>query len=139
MKKHISVIGRALPVGALFALLASSVFATDVPQNLGNGLDKLVASNLALKAQAKGGRTSAIAQFNGYATEEAANTAAIAIADPATNRFLVDIHPNGRVPFQQLKDTLTSKFSSLTITATDTDRKSTRLNSSHLVISYAVF
>jgi hypothetical protein len=120
MKKHISVIGRALPVGALFALLASSVFATDVPQNLGNGLDKLVASNLALKAQAKGGRTSAIAQFNGYATEEAANTAAIAIADPATNRFLVDIHPNGRVPFQQLKDTLTSKFSSLTITGTDT-------------------
>jgi hypothetical protein len=120
MKKHISVIGRALPVGALFALLASSVFATDVPQNLGNGLDKLVASNLALKAQAKGGRTSAIAQFNGYATEEAANAAASAIADLATNRFLVDIHPNGRVPFQQLKDTLTSKFSSLTITATDT-------------------
>ena len=120
MKKHISAIGHALlSAGALFALLASSVFATDVPQNLGNGLDKLVASNVALKAQAKKGQTAAIGQFNGYATQEAANTAAIAITDPATNRFLVDIHPNGRVPFNQLKDNLSVKFSSLQITATD--------------------
>jgi len=111
--------GRAvLSVGALFALLTASVFATDVPKNLGNGLDKLVASRVALKAQAKKGQTSAIGQFNGFATEEAANTAAIAITD-STNRFLVDIHPNGRVPFNQLKDNLSAKFPSLQITATD--------------------
>lgn len=120
MNKHISAIGRAfLFTGALFALLVSSVFATDVPANLGNGLDKLVASNVALKAQAKKGQTSAIGQFNGYATEEAANMARVAIIDPATGRFLVDIHPNGRMPFNELKDALTAKFSSLTITATD--------------------
>jgi hypothetical protein len=47
-------------------------------------LDKLVASRVVLNAQAKKGQTCAVGQLNGYATEEAANIAAVAIADAAS-------------------------------------------------------
>lgn len=111
---------RLLLLGALATGL-STAFAVDVPKNLGNGLDKLVQSNLALKNDKAARKNAAL--FNGYATEEAANMAAISIRDAATNRFLVDIHLDGRVPFAQLKQSLPQQFSSLTITASDAKYK----------------
>jgi hypothetical protein len=100
----------------LLATVPLSLWATPVPQNLGNGLDKLVESNLTIKAaQARG---SAIATFNGYATKEAADYARLAIID-AQHRPLVRIHLDGTVGLDQLKATLTSRFGSLNVTATD--------------------
>ena len=42
-------------------------------------------------------------QFNGYATQQASDYADLAIQDPETNRFLVDIHPlSDRVKAEKL-------------------------------------
>jgi hypothetical protein len=121
------------------SLTSSSLPATPVPQNLGNGLDKLVESNLILKGQlaapeikgapagskpanvsaARKGAASKPVTFNGYATQQAANYAAAAIADPLTNRFMVDIPLSGKVPFDQARAALSARFPSLQITATD--------------------
>ncbi len=99
------------------SLIVSTVSATDVPKNLGNGADSLVESNIALK-KAKGSRTNVVT-YNGFATEKAANYAGMAIKDPASNRYIVDIHPNSRVPFEKLKETLLKKAPSLQIIAVD--------------------
>src|ERR1700736_3967306 len=94
-------------------LVGLSVSAKPVPDNLGNGLDKLVESSLILqgKIPAPPADPSAkpdgtiivagknIAIYNGYATRQAANYAAHAIADPASKHFMVDIHLSGTVPF----------------------------------------
>jgi subtilase family protein len=100
----------------LLATVPLSLWATPVPQNLGNGLDKLVESNLTLKAaQARG---SAITTFNGYATQQAADYAKGAIMD-GQHRPLVRIHLDGTVGLEQLRSTLASRFVSLKVTATD--------------------
>src|SRR6476620_2247703 len=96
--------------------------ARPVPQNLAGGLDKLVESNLILKAAAAHGAAPSVL-YNGYATQEAANYAALAIQDSETKRFLVDIHPSGRVPLDRLIETLEQKFSSFTFIAKDTKYK----------------
>ncbi len=93
-----------------------------MPQNLAGGLDKLVESNLTLKAAAAKGTAPSVL-YNGYATQEAANYAALAIQDSKTKRFLVDIHPSGRVPLNTLINTLKQKFTSFTLTDTDTKYK----------------
>jgi hypothetical protein len=120
-------------VGAV-ALLFSTTLATakPVPANLGNGLDKLVESNLVMKgrlaAPAKdqsaqpngtatvGGKT--IGTYDGYATQQAANFARAAIVDVVANRFMVDIVLGGKVPFNQVGQALTG-FSSIQIKAED--------------------
>jgi hypothetical protein len=110
-----------------------SASAKPVPDNLGNGLDKIVESNLILKgaipappadAAAKpNGSTmvagTSIATYNGYATRQAANYAAHALTDPVSKQFMVDIHLSGTVPFANLQNTLMTKFASLKITAVD--------------------
>ncbi len=89
--------------------------ARPVPQNLAGGLDELVQSNLALQANGK-----SAGQFNGYATQQAANYAGLAIQDPNSNRFLVDIHPlNERVNAEKLVGLLQARFPSFTLTALD--------------------
>src|SRR5256885_8205408 len=57
--------------------------------------------------------------------------------DAGPNPSFLAIHPNRRVLYavNELEKGAVSAFAS----AKDRDRKSTRLNSSHLVISYAVF
>src|SRR4051812_6500047 len=80
-----------LGVAVLSATFISSISAKPIPANIDSGLEKLVESNLALKAApAKGGK-SAVGQFNGYVTEEAASYAAAAVSDPDSGRFVVDI------------------------------------------------
>ncbi len=119
----------------LVAVLAGApAFARPVPQNLGNGLDKLVESNLILQGKiaapsadnsAKPDGTTLVAgksvtTYNGYATRQAANYVEHAITDPVSKQFMVDIHLSGTVPFDQAEQALTTKFASLKITAVDT-------------------
>ncbi len=59
--------------------------------------------------------------FNGYATQQAADYANLAIQDADTGRFLVDIHPtNNRVNAEKLAAMLQKRFASFTLTALDT-------------------
>lgn len=94
------------------AFLALSAPARPVPQNLGNGLDKLVESNQLLKTGAPG-------IFGGYATEQAARAATLAFIDKSTGRYLVDIYLTGAVPLSTLRASLPAKFPSLAIKSID--------------------
>ncbi len=103
-------------------LTTAGLEARPVPQNLSGGLEKLVESHLALKDQtSKGLKPDTL--FNGYATQQAADYAALAIQDEGTDRFLVDIHPSGRMPLDQLINKLEKRFASFTLTAKDTKYK----------------
>jgi hypothetical protein len=100
---------------ALISLVinASSVFgARAVPENLGNGLEALVASNLALKAGSPG-------TFDGFASKQAASYAKMALVDKVTGRYVVDIMPDGRVPLATLQSSLQTSFPLLTVMAID--------------------
>ena len=99
-------------------MVVSTVSATDVPKNMGNDLDKLVESNLALKAAQRNHQQ--IVTYDGFATERAALASDMAIKDTASNKYLVDIHPSGRMPFNKLKESLLRSCPSLRITAIDT-------------------
>lgn len=61
---------------ALIAMAASSFAIRAVPENLGNGLDKLVESNLAVESGAP-------APFNGFTTTAAQSYATIALTEAA--------------------------------------------------------
>ena len=106
----------AVVFASLFlGLAAASLQARPVPQNLAGGLGALVESNLAVKAQPD------TARFNGYATQQAADYANLAIQDAETGRFLVDIYPtNDRVNAEKLVPILQERFSSFKLTALDT-------------------
>ena len=86
--------------------------ATGAAESCGR-LGSAVESNIAVKQN----KTSAL--YNGYASQEVANYANLAIQDAATKRFLVDIHPSGRASFDNTVNALKSKFASLTVTAVD--------------------
>src|SRR2546423_9030576 len=95
----------SLVCAILLALAASPVVARSVPGNLGNGLDKLVESNLVMKgvmapspgdssvqpngSTIVGGRT--IHTFDGYATPQAASFAKAAMVNAVTKCFMVDV------------------------------------------------
>ncbi len=97
-------------VGCLVS--ASAFAATPVPENVSNGLDKIIESELLLKAGAP-------AAFDGFATRAAADYAKMALKDAATGRYVVDIVPNGRVPFAALRTGLEAKFASLEVKNVD--------------------
>ena len=99
-------------------MVVSTVSATDVPKNLGNDLDKLVQSNITLKKARLANKS--IVTYNGFASERAALASDMAIKEQSTNKYLVDIHPSGRVPFDKLKADLLKSCPSLRITAIDT-------------------
>jgi hypothetical protein len=104
---------KAAAILAISLSLALAAMAKRaVPENLGNGLDKLVENNLAIKA---GGA----ANFNGFASPEAAEYAAMAIVDPLTGKYMVDIMPDGRTPFATFQAALQAAFPALTVTAVD--------------------
>ena len=117
MKLNHTLVRRvALFLGMAMAI--STVSATDVPKNLGNDLDKFVESNIAIK---KAAQTNArIPLYNGFASERAALASDMAIREASTNKYLVDIHPSGRVSFDALKEDLLRSCPSLRITAQDT-------------------
>ncbi|MEY2481325.1 MAG: hypothetical protein QOI04_2252 [Verrucomicrobiota bacterium] len=128
-------------------MFVATVSAKPVPENLGNGLDKLVENNLiqkgvitaapvatstqiASQTSTKTSRTStarrstaASLSFDAYKTSVANQAAAFAkaaIADSATGKYLVEIMPNGRVPVETLQASLQTKFPSISVTEVDT-------------------
>jgi hypothetical protein len=106
-----------------FGLLASvaCLQAKPVPDNLGNGLDRLVASNVAIKeAAARGTKLGTFASTNGkvYTTEENAGLAALALSDNQ-DRLLVRINPSGKKDIDAMIRAMTAKAPSLAVTAVD--------------------
>ncbi len=104
-------------------LLASAAClqAKPVPDNLGNGLDRLVASNVAIKdAAAHGTKLTTFTSSSGkaYTTEENAGLAALALSDNQ-DRFLVRINPSGKQDIDAMIRAMRATVPSLTVTAVD--------------------
>lgn len=104
----------ALIVAFAICLAVPASAKRAVPENLGNGLDRLVESNLAVKAGAP-------ANINGFATTQAASYATMALVDKATGRYVVDIVPDGSVPLATLQASLQTSFPLLTVKAVETN------------------
>ena len=94
-------LAAAVPAFLGFALLSEpSAHAKPVPSNLGNGLDKLVESNLAVAAaQRKGVALSGAVTVNGktYTDEQTAGYPAHALSDATSGRVMVRINTDGTV------------------------------------------
>lgn len=101
--RSLPLLRTALLLVACFGVALPAFAKRAVPENLSNGLDKLVESNVLVKGGAP-------AVFDGFATRQAANIAKVALKDNATGRYLVDIMPDGRVPFATLQASLQSAF-----------------------------
>ena len=104
-----------------FCGLTPTLFAGPVPPNLGNGLGKLVQSNLAVKAAEQNRRWLANAvTVNGhtYVDAQAASYAALTISD-AQDRVLVRVNPTPGKNFTRFRRALQTTVGSLEITATD--------------------
>ncbi|HEY0178135.1 MAG TPA: choice-of-anchor X domain-containing protein [Dokdonella sp.] len=84
-----------------------------IPQNLGFGLDKLVESRHLIQHDASR------AVYGGYATEQAAAYAGMAILDADSDRVLVDIVPTGKIDAAALRAALEASIPSLTVKAED--------------------
>lgn len=116
----------ARPGPASCAVLAfftwnSGLLAAPVPQNLGNGLAKLVASHLAVKdAAVRGAKPIDTVSVNGrtFTDAQAASYANMAIAD-SQNRVLVRVNPSGEVRFKKLRRKLKKSIASLGVSASD--------------------
>lgn len=122
------------------ALSVLSLSARPVPQNLGNGLDKIVENNLLQQgkilppAQASNGtsktsvskRTATknaadyVAAYKAAVAKEAATFSKMAIAEPTTGKYLVDIMPNGHVPLASLQAALQASFPATDVRQIDT-------------------
>lgn len=109
---------QSLALAVVFALSGTALHAASIPQNLGNGLDKLVA-NPSLARGLLGKPRSATASFAGDANEQAAVLAASAISD-AQSRVLVRVNPDGRIALTDLARSLPTQLSSFEVTAVDT-------------------
>ena len=114
------VIFRASLAAALTLALSSVASATDVPQNLGYGLDKLVESRVQLKA---GHQPEHL--YDGYTTEAAAYYASQAITDAESGRVLVDVTLNGRESLDDVRARIELSVGSFEVTAVDRTYRST--------------
>lgn len=114
---------RILVFTATLSLAVTSVLAKPIPENLGNGLDRLVESHFALKtASDKKARLKTYTANNGkvYTTEEAAGMANLALGDEQ-DRLLVRINLDGKLSPEESRLALSSTIGSLKITALDPD------------------
>jgi hypothetical protein len=116
----------AFLVCAASAFLAMPAFGKPVPDNLGNGLDKLVTNNLiqqgVITAVPSGDRTTTTTDFATYKAmiaKQAASYNARAITDTATGKYLVEVMPDGRVPVTTLQSTLQATYSAMAVQAVD--------------------
>lgn len=122
LRRRLRLAAAAAPaVVGLSLLLNPTAHAKPIPDNLGNGLDKVVESQLALKAAKKTG--AALSTFVGtdgrrYTSEQAAKYGENSLVD-ADGRILVRINPDGSLRVNKLRKALKSGFDSLSVTATD--------------------
>jgi hypothetical protein len=111
----------AISVCAAAAVLTGTLHAKPVPENLGNGLDKLVRSHLAIAdAKANGKELPNTVEFNGkkYTDEVTATFAKHSIIDEQ-GRELVRVTLNGRATYNETIEHMKAAASSLKITAED--------------------
>ena len=91
---------------ATAALLTGSLHATPIPANLGNGLGKLVESNMAVTSAKKSGirleRAVTDAKGRTYVDVQTANLASLALGDDE-GRVLVRVTLNGKATFKETK------------------------------------
>ncbi len=117
----------ALPVCAgILALSLSSVSAKPVPENLGYGLDKLVASRLAVaELNSKGAQPDSALTVNGvaYADVDAAALASRSIL-AADGRVLVDVTLSGLQSFKEVRKAVLDAVPSFTVNAVDKNYRS---------------
>ena len=115
-------VGGSVSALAAAALLTGTLHATPVPANLGNGLGKILESNLAVAEAAKSGRPlpRAVSASNGrtYVDAQTAHYATNALTD-ATGRLLVRVTLNGKTDFKTTRKAMKAAAGSLTITAKD--------------------
>jgi len=104
---------RKFCLATLLFLAVSPLHAVEHPQNLGLGLDKLVESRALIK------KDPTRAVYNGFATQQAADYASLAITDALSDRVKVDIVPTGKVDVAALKAVLQNTIPSFTATAVE--------------------
>src|SRR4051794_1536187 len=110
---------RPICLGLLVS--AACLQAKPVPDNLGNGLDRLVESNVAIReAAARGTKLQTFTSTAGkaYTTEENAALAAAALSDNQ-GRFLVRINPSGKQDIDAAISAMKATVPSLAVTAVD--------------------
>src|SRR3954452_16368996 len=111
----------ALSAFAAVCSLWTSALASPVPKNLGNGLDKLVENNIALKASGapqSGTETFTSTKGIAFPTEQAAAYSDLSIADEV-GRILVRINPDGKASAKDTATALSAAIPSLSVTAID--------------------
>jgi hypothetical protein len=110
---------RLLNLSVLVSLSLAAVSAASAaaPENLGNGLGKLVESHLALAGLDDAARAKA-APYDGHRTPQEARLAAQAITD-SQGRVMVRVNPDGTVPIATLASTLGTSLASFQSTAVD--------------------
>lgn len=119
--ERFSLSSFTLTAFASLTLLAGTAFAKPIPDNLGNGLDKLVASKLALnEAKASGASLNHVRGSDGkkYVNVQTAMFGANSITDDQ-DRVLVRVTLNGAASFKDTKKGMKAAIGSLTITAID--------------------
>ncbi len=113
---------RAVVALAALSLVGHAMAKQDVPKNLGNGLDRLVASNAAIKqAATKGTKVTTVLGADGkkYTSQENASLATLALTEKTSGRVLVRINLNGAMKADEAKAAWTAAIPSLQITAMD--------------------
>lgn len=102
------------------ALFSATTYAKEFPKNLGYGLDTLVESSAALRS---GNAPSNL--FDGYTTEAAAYYGNRAIREEGSERVMVDIVLNGRLPLATVRNAIQAKIASFSETAADAKYRKT--------------
>ena len=124
LRRRLRLAAAAVPAVLGFALLGSpTAHAKPIPSNLGNGLDKLVASNLAVASALKTGadtRGFVRAANNKLYTDEATAAVASSTIGDSAGRVLVRITLDGLKTAPDLKTALESSIGSVSVTAVDT-------------------
>ncbi len=124
LRRRLRLATVAMPALVGVALLAgTTVHAKPVPENLGNGLGKLVESNLAVTSAKKTGtELSGAVTVNGktYTDAITADIADKAISDAKSGRVMVRITLDGKVDVATLSTTLARSIASVTVTSIDT-------------------
>ena len=108
---------------AATALLTGALQAKPIPSNLGNGLDKLVASHLAVtQAAAKGLSLRGSVKLDGktYTDETAAAIAQNSLSEEGTGRLLVRVTFNGSDTLDNTIVSMGKRAGSFAVTAKDT-------------------
>src|ERR1700736_467865 len=128
---HFSRLFKSAACAVAFVSITLPLFARPVPQNLGNGLDKIVENNLiqqgkisTVPAEFKQSTTTVAISFSDYAamiSKQADVYASNALTDSATRKYLVEIMPNGRVPVATLQTTLQAAYPAMAIHAVNGD------------------